>query len=148
MKEIYNFLQLNENLSCSGMPKPEQLPEIAEAGVEFVVNLATPKSEGWMPDEGDIFKGLGMEYLSIPVDWDNPTAQDLTRFLDAMAAHEGQGVHVHCQANYRATAFVALYRILRLNWERELAFQDVWKIWDPKEYPIWQKFIEGSLTQT
>ena len=44
MKDIYNFLQLTENLSSSGMPKPDQLREIAEAGVKFVVNLAPPKS--------------------------------------------------------------------------------------------------------
>ena len=144
MNEIFNFLQLDENLSCSGMPKPEQLREIAEAGVQFVVNLATPKSEEWMPDEGDEFKNLGVEYLSIRVDWDNPTAQDLAQFLDAMDAHKGQRVHVHCQANFRATAFVALYRTLRQGWTWERANETVRKIWNPAEYPVWQKFIEDS----
>jgi protein tyrosine phosphatase (PTP) superfamily phosphohydrolase (DUF442 family) len=145
MKDIFNFLQLTEKLSSSGMPTPEQLHEIAAGGVEFVVNLATPKSEGWMPDEGDVFQSLGVEYLSIPVDWDNPTAQDLNHFMDAMDAHEGQRVHVHCQANYRATAFISLYRTLRLGWKWEQAHETVQEIWDPEEYPIWQKFIEGSL---
>ncbi|RJP49093.1 MAG: phosphatase [Anaerolineaceae bacterium] len=145
MKDIYNFLQLTERLSSSGMPTPEQLREIAEAGVTFVVNLATPKSEGWMPDEGDVFKSLGVKYLSIPVDWGNPTAQDLAQFLEAMSAHEGQRVHVHCQANFRATAFIALYRILRLGWEKERAFEDARKIWKLEEYPVWEKFAEESL---
>ena len=145
MKDIYNYLQLTDHLSSSGMPTPEQLCEIAEAGVKFVVNLATPKSEGWMPDEGDVFQSLGVDYLSIRVDWENPTAQDLTQFLDAMAAHEGQRVHVHCQANFRATAFIGMYRVLRLGWEREKAFETIQEIWDPEEYPIWQKFIEDNL---
>ncbi|MBI5936134.1 MAG: protein tyrosine phosphatase family protein [Chloroflexi bacterium] len=147
MKEIFNYLQLTEKLSSSGMPTPEQLREIAAADVKFVVNLATPKSEGWMPEEGDVFQSLGVDYLSIRVDWENPTAQDLARFLDAMAAHEGQRVHVHCQANFRATAFIGLYRVLRLGWEKERAFEDARKIWKVEEYPVWQKFVDESLTQ-
>ena len=126
------------------MPKPDQLREIAEAGVKFVVNLAPPKSEGWMPDEGDVFRSLGVEYLYILVDWDNPTAQNLSEFMDAMDAHQSDRVHVHCQANYRATAFVTLYRILRLGWDREEAFRDLRKIWTPEEYPIWESFIRNS----
>ena len=145
MKDTFNYLQLTETLSSSGMPTHEQLREIAEAGVKFVVNLATPKSEGWMPDEGDVFSSLGVDYLSIRVDWENPTAQDLSQFMDAMAAHEGQRVHVHCQANFRATAFIGMYRVLRLGWEREKAFETIQEIWDPEEYPIWQKFIEDNL---
>lgn len=147
MKDIFNNLQLTESLSSSGMPTPEQLRKIAEAGVKFVVNLATPKSEGWMPDEGDVFQSLGVDYLSIRVDWENPTTQDLSQFMDAMAAHEGQRVHVHCQANFRATAFIGLYRVLRLGWERERAFEDQQKIWVLTEYPIWQKFVEEALSQ-
>jgi protein tyrosine phosphatase (PTP) superfamily phosphohydrolase (DUF442 family) len=147
MNDIFNFLQLTEKLSCSGMPTPEQLRKIAEAGVAFVVNLATPKSEGWMPDEGDVFKSLNVDYLSIPVDWDNPTAQDLSAFMDAMAAHKTQRVHVHCQANYRATAFIGLYRVLRLGWDRERAFEDARKIWKVEEYPVWEKFIDSALNQ-
>ena len=147
MKDIYNYLQLTDHLSSSGMPTPEQLREIAAADVKFAVNLATPKSEGWMPDEGDVFQSLGVDYLSIRVDWENPTAQDLTQFLDAMAAHKGQRVHVHCQANFRATAFIGLYRVLRLGWERERAFEDQRKIWKVEEYPVWQKVVDESLAE-
>lgn len=142
MKDIYNFLQLTETLSSSGMPTPQQLHEIAGAGVQFVVNLATPKSEGWMPDEAEVFQHLGVAYLSIPVDWDNPTPQNLTEFMDALDAHAGSRVHVHCQANYRATGFIAAYRILRLGWKKEDAFVDLQKIWNPEEYPVWQAFME------
>jgi protein tyrosine phosphatase (PTP) superfamily phosphohydrolase (DUF442 family) len=88
---------------------------------------------------------LGVEYLSIPVEWDNPTAQNLTDFMDAMDAHKHERVHVHCQANYRATAFVTLYRILRLGWNQKEAFGDLRKIWNPEEYPIWENFIYNAL---
>ena len=148
MKDIYNYLRLTEKLSTSGMPKPTQLSGIAEGGVKFVVNLATPKSEGWIPNEGELLKRLGVEYLSILVDWENPQPKDLSIFMDAMDEHKGQSIHVHCQANYRATAFVTLYRIKRLGWKNEDAFTDMHKIWNPETYPVWKKFIEDSLNVT
>lgn len=144
MKDIYNYLQISDALFTSGMPTHKQLKEVAAAGVKFVINLATPASEGWMPDEADVFERFGVDYLSIPVDWENPTQRNLNDFMDAMDAHKGERILVHCQANYRATGFTALYRIFRLGHERDAAFADLRKIWNPDEYPIWKKFIEEN----
>jgi protein tyrosine phosphatase (PTP) superfamily phosphohydrolase (DUF442 family) len=146
MKDIYNYLFLTEKLSSSGMPKLEQLKEVAEAGVKFVINLATSKSEGAIPNEGELVRNLGMDYLNIPVDWENPIQQNLDDFMNAMDAHKDDLVLIHCQANFRATGFITLYRVLRLGWKKEDAFVDLRKIWNPKEYPVWQKFIEERLT--
>ena len=145
MKEIYNYLFLNEKLSSSGMPTAEQINTIAEAGVQTVVNLATSRSEGALTNEKDLVEARGMTYINIPVDWNSPTQQNLSEFMNVMDAHKDAKVHVHCQANYRATGFVTLYRILRLGWEKEDAFQDLLKIWDPKKYPIWEKFIRDNI---
>ncbi len=146
MKDIYNYLYHNEKLSSSGMPKPEQLKSVAEAGVKLVINLATSKSEGAIPNEAELIIGLGMEYINIPVDWNHPTKQNLDDFIRSMEAHKDKSVLVHCQANFRATGFVTLYRVLRLGWKKEDAFQDLHKIWHPEKYPVWQKFIEENLT--
>ena len=145
MKEIYNYLFLNEKLSSSGMPTAEQINTIAEAGVQTVVNLATSRSEGALTNEKDLVEARGMTYINIPVDWNSPTQQNLSEFMNVMDAYKDAKVLVHCQANYRATGFVTLYRILRLGWEKEDAFQDLLKIWDPKKYPIWEKFIRDNI---
>jgi protein tyrosine phosphatase (PTP) superfamily phosphohydrolase (DUF442 family) len=145
MKDIYNYLYYNEKLSSSGMPTPDQLRSVAEAGVKVVINLATSKSEGAMPNEGELVNGLGMKYINIPVDWNDPTHENLSAFLNAIDKHEGESILVHCQANYRASGFVALYRILKLGWKKEDAFQDLRKIWSPEEYPVWDMFIEENL---
>ena len=145
MKDIYNYLYYNEKLSSSGMPTPDQLKAVAEAGVKVVINLATSKSEGAIPNEGELVNGLGMEYINIPVDWNNPTHDDLDNFLNAMDQHKDKSILVHCQANYRASGFVALYRVLRLGWKRDDALQDMKKIWSPEEYPVWDMFIEDNL---
>jgi len=144
MESIYNYLKLNESLSCSGMPTPEQIPFLAEGGVQVVINLATSKSEGWMPNEKQLVEAENISYYSIPVDWDAPTVENLKEFGNIMDSHQHNKIHVHCQANYRATAFVTLYRINCLGWEKENALKDLRRIWDPSKFPVWEKFIEEN----
>lgn len=91
------------------------------------------------------FGAQGIEYHNISVEWGKPTTDDLNKFLDLMDAHKESNVLVHCQANYRASAFVALYHILHLGWDHEKAFTDMNKIWNPEEYPLWEDFIESHL---
>jgi protein tyrosine phosphatase (PTP) superfamily phosphohydrolase (DUF442 family) len=145
MENIYNYLKLSDNLFSSGMPTPEQISSIAQSGVQVVINLATSKSEGWIPDEKERVEAQNITYYGIPVDWDNPLMNELNEFMDIMDRHKHQKILVHCQANYRATGFIAIYRFNRLGWSEENAFKDLRKIWNPAEYPIWQKFIEKSL---
>jgi protein tyrosine phosphatase (PTP) superfamily phosphohydrolase (DUF442 family) len=145
MENIYNYLKLNDSLFSSGMPTVEQIQFIAKSGVQVVINLATSKSEGWIPDEKERVEAHHMTYYGIPVDWENPTMDDFNTFSAIMDKHRHEKVLVHCQANYRATGFIALYRYNRLGWAEENAFKDLRKIWNPAEYPIWQKFIEKSL---
>ena len=147
LKDIYNFLPLTDQLLSSGMPTEEQLKDIANAGVQVVINLAVPTSEKALPNEALLVESLNMAYVGIPVEWDHPTNQNLKEFKDAMDAHRDQKVHVHCQANYRATAFITLYRIERLGWKREEAFKDLRQVWNPDDYPIWKKFIEDTLSK-
>ena len=144
MKDIFNYLFLNEKLSSSGMPTSEQLRDIAAAGKQVVINLATEKSEGAILNEAELVTALGMKYIHIPVEWSNPTKKDLGDFFAAMEFHKDADVFVHCQANYRATAFISLYRIQRLGWKKEDAFAVMNKMWNPEDFPVWNKFIEEN----
>jgi protein tyrosine phosphatase (PTP) superfamily phosphohydrolase (DUF442 family) len=145
MKDLYNYLYWNEKLSSSGMPKPEQLKSVADAGVQTVINLATAKSEGAIPNEDELVRNLGMKYIHIPVDWNNPTKQELDDFMRAMEEHENEHILVHCQANYRATAFVAMDGVLRQGWSADDALEGMHKVWHEEENPIWAMFIEDML---
>ncbi len=145
VEEIYNFRPLTESLLTGGMPTAGQLADVAEAGVQVVINLAIPDSDRALEGEQSLVESLGMKYVGIPVQWDAPTRRDLDEFMDAMDAHAGQKLFVHCQANYRATGFVMLYRVLRLGWRPENAFKDLLAIWDPEDYPVWKQFIDDNL---
>ena len=146
-EEIRNFLPLSENLFTGGMPKAEQLKDAARQGMQVVINLALHDAPTALPEEEKLVSSLGMTYINIPVIWNNSTRENLNEFLDAMHAHRQEKVLVHCEANYRATAFPALYRILRLGWKREDALDVMHQIWDEEKYPVWKKFIEESIGQ-
>ena len=147
MKDIYNYQFLTENLSSSGMPTAEQMKEAAQADVQVVINLALKTSPGALPDEDKVVQSLGMEYIHIPVEWNNPTKQNLADFFKAMDEHQEEKVLVHCQANYRASSFIMLYRVLQLGWKKEDAIPVMEKMWNPEDFPIWQKFIEENLAE-
>jgi uncharacterized protein (TIGR01244 family) len=145
VKDIYNYQFLNENLSSSGMPTAEQMKEVAEAGTQVVINLAPAIVKDALPNEDSLVKSLGMEYVHIPVEWNNPTKQNLEDFFAAMDERQGEKVLVHCQANYRASSFVMLYRVLKLGWKKDEAIPVMEKMWNPEDFPVWQNFIDENL---
>ena len=147
MNDIYNYWYYDEKLSSSGMPTAGQMQSVAEAGVKVVINLALVTSQGALPSESPLVESLGMKYIHIPVIWENPTRQNLEDFFGAMEAHKDDKVHVHCQANYRASAFIMLYRVQRLGWKKEEAIWIMERMWNPEDFPAWQKFIDEQLAK-
>jgi len=148
MKDIYNYLLYNEKLSSSGMPTPEQMKSAANAGVELVINLAPHDVPKAIPNERELVESLGMAYINIPVNWDTPTKDGLNIFMDTMDASKGKKILVHCEANFRASAFITIYRILRLGWKSEEAFDTMHTIWDEDAYPVWKMFLEDAMQRS
>jgi protein tyrosine phosphatase (PTP) superfamily phosphohydrolase (DUF442 family) len=84
-----------------------------------------------------------MTYVHIPVVWEEPTRSDLDLFFEVLHENQEKRLFIHCAANMRVSAFMALYRILCLGWSREEAFKDVFRIWDPNA--TWSQFIDDVL---
>jgi protein tyrosine phosphatase (PTP) superfamily phosphohydrolase (DUF442 family) len=140
IEDIYNFLQLSDLIATSGQPTEEQFLVIARSGYRVIINLALPESSNAIPHEQQIVEERGIQYVHIPVVWENPTLEDWQKFCDAMETHAGQKVFVHCAANKRVSAFMYLYRRLCEGTSEEVAAKDLNRIWVPNE--IWQKFID------
>ena len=139
LSAITNFIAISDQLGTSGMPTAAQLTEIAGAGYTTVVNLARDESPGALPGEADLVRSMGMEYIHIPVVWVSPQIEEVERFFNVMDEHKNQKVFVHCVMNYRVSAFVYLYRILRLGITEEEAWQDLTRIWTPDG--VWAELI-------
>ena len=144
---VRNYRRLGPELVTGGQPTEEQLALAAAAGIEVVINLGRIDPAYALPDERGTVQALGMVYEHIPVIWAEPQLADLKCFFEAMARHRGCRLLVHCAANYRASAFILLYRVLRLGWRLEDALPDLRAIWDPADYPAWQAFLESALAE-
>jgi protein tyrosine phosphatase (PTP) superfamily phosphohydrolase (DUF442 family) len=142
---IRDFLQLDDRIATSGMPRPDHFPAIRAAGCKAVINLALPTSDNAMPDEGQLVSAQGMTYVNIPVSFDAPARRDFEQFSRVMDAFEGEKVFVHCAANMRVSAFLFLHRLRKQSHPRELAEQDLRKIWVP--YGVWREFVNARLAE-
>jgi len=87
-----------------------------------------------------------MDYIHIPVQFNAPTEENLRAFIAAMDAHKSEKILVHCAANYRVTAFVGLYRVLREGWRADEAFEPMRSVWEPDA--VWVRFITNMLERT
>ena len=136
---IYNWRRIDARLTTSGQPTEEQLSEIQKLGVTHVINLGPHDHEYALPNEEAGVSGLGMVYIHIPVDFDNPAANDFERFCSTLSELGVGPVHVHCIANLRVTAF--LYKYWRdVQGASELdARKAMDTVWRPGG--VWAKFI-------
>jgi protein tyrosine phosphatase (PTP) superfamily phosphohydrolase (DUF442 family) len=146
--QIYNFMALSETLFTGGMPTVDQMKAAAQEGVQTVINVAPHDVPHALPNEPELVTSLGMRYINIPVNWNTPSRDGLDKFMDAMDEHKERKILVHCEANFRASAFVSMYRILREGWKSEDALEIMHKIWDEDAYPVWKMFIEDTLKRS
>jgi len=143
LSEASNYRQYSEFLSSSGQPTAEQLKDAADQGFERVVYLAFTDNDSAIEDEDRIVKQLGMDYIHIPVDFDQPTLEDFEHFERSMGAKDPAKTLVHCQVNFRASTFSFLYRVLTEDVPMLDAKNDLDSVWAPNE--VWFRFIRSVL---
>ena len=145
LAEITNFRQYSATFASAGQPTREQFQSIADNGFERVVYIAFTNNQNALPDADLVVKGLGMEYMQIPVDFNDPRPSEYYAFADSMARNEGRKTLLHCQVNARATAFSFLYRVLNEDIPIADAKADMNTVWQPNE--TWRDFIFEVLDQ-
>lgn len=145
LDDVLNFLQISELVGTGGQPTAEQFSDIRTAVYEVVVNLALADSTNALPNEAELVREQGMEYVHIPVVWEDPKDDDLDRFFKVMDLYRRRKVFVHCVLNWRVSSFVYLYRVIQQGVPVEVAGQSLLKVWEPD--PVWDGFIERSLAR-
>ncbi len=144
---IFNYRKVNDQLITAGQPQDEQLKAAAEEGVRTIINLATINPGYSLPDEAGLVESLGMVYYHIPVVWDNPQESDFAEFERVMQALPEGKTLIHCAANFRVTAFYALYAMKHLGWSEAQADEFRASIWQGSDYPVWEEFIGRMKAQ-
>lgn len=138
--DIKNFVRIDERVGTAGQPTEAQMRDVATDDYAAIVNLGLLDPKYCLPDEDGLVASLGMDYRHIPVRFDAPAIEDFKAFAATMDQWAGKKTFVHCAANYRVSAFMALYGELRLGWTRARADEHARNLWTPNE--TWRAFIE------
>jgi protein tyrosine phosphatase (PTP) superfamily phosphohydrolase (DUF442 family) len=142
--DILMWRRIDDRLTTSGQPNAEQLVALAGLNVTHVINLGLHTHEKALPDEAASVRRLGMNYIHIPVAFDDPAESDFEQFRKWMATLTDETVHIHCIANLRVSAFLYRYRREILGWEEADARAEMERIWRPGG--VWAQFI-GDLSE-
>ena len=144
LAEIRNYKEYSATFASAGQPDEAQLALLKEAGFERVVYIALSNSRGAIEGEDAIVKeDLGMDYVHVPVIWDAPTTTDFYAFAGAMQREPDKKTLLHCQANFRASAFAFLYRVIYQDVPMATAKADMNSVWEPND--TWQALIFDVL---
>ncbi|HBX36765.1 MAG TPA: phosphatase [Pseudohongiella sp.] len=143
LSDVLNLREYSDTFASAGQPTAEQFEAIRDAGYERVIYIAFTTNDNALANADQVVKGLGMDYLHIPVDWNNPTKRDFYAFADAMQRNPEQKTLLHCQVNARATAFSFMYRVVYEGVPVAEAKADMNSVWQPNE--TWRDLIFDVL---
>ena len=133
-----NHHRVDERLVTGGHLVGNGVETLKAEGVTVVIDLRDKPPA----DEQEQFAAHGIQWINIPVVWNDPEPEDFARFSEAMRAHEDEHVLVQCAANYRASAFTYLYRVVVDSVDEKEAAADLHAIWIPeKENERWTQYI-------
>jgi len=145
LDEIINFRQYSSLFSSAGQPTLEQFQVLADHGFERIVYIAFTDNPNAVVDADKVVKDLGMEYMQVPVSFDNPLPDEFYAFADSMQRNTEKKTLLHCQVNARATAFSFLYRVIYDDVPVAEALADMNTVWQPNE--VWRDFVFEVMQQ-
>ncbi len=143
----HNFRRVSRTLTTSGVVGEERLRELAAQGYALLVNLLPDDSQYAVAGEQAIVEEQGLAYVHIPVDFARPGIADYDRFAAVLDEAHGRKTHIHCAANFRVSAFYALYAESAGLWDRVQADAFIEDLWQPAEHPGWPELIEAVRTR-
>lgn len=141
IENSWNFKRVDALVTTSGVVGSNRLKELGPEGYDVVINLLPNDSEYAVENEQQIVEEQGVNYAYIPVDFKNPTLSDYDQFVAALEGAKERKTHIHCAANYRVSAFYALYAESRKLWSQSEAQKFVHSLWRPEERQGWPEFI-------
>jgi protein tyrosine phosphatase (PTP) superfamily phosphohydrolase (DUF442 family) len=145
LEQICEFYQIGDDIYTAGQPRVDQFKILAANKFEVVINLATVHSPDAIPNEQKIVMEHGMAYVHIPVEWEHPTREDLSKFFIFYQPHDLFKKFVHCAKNMRVSSFIFLYRVLICQSDPEKCLVDLLTIWEPND--VWRRFMDNMLVE-
>jgi uncharacterized protein (TIGR01244 family) len=124
---IRNFLQVTPEFCTGGQPRLEHFAKLKADGVKTVLNLRRP-TEHRADEEKAAVEAAGLKYINIPVDYQNPKAEDVDAFLKATDDPANRPMFIHCTAAIRVGGFWMIRRVLRDGMTFDAALEEARKV--------------------
>lgn len=146
LAQIVQYVPVHEHLTTSGQPTAEQLEWIKAEGFTTVINIALTDASNHLPLEDRICLELGLDYIQVPLLWDQPSTSAGLFILD-LIDHlvQEQKVWVHCALNMRVASLMYLYRQFYMGMPLPEADAFLEEIWQPDD--TWTGFIHALRLQ-
>ena len=154
---IERFNKVDDRLYRGAQPTEAGFKKLKELGIKTIVNLRMD-ADALKTGEQKIVEGLGLKYVSIPVEDGNFFTRDRTipdeairAFFKLIDAVDEGPIFVHCHRGAdRTGALVAFYRIGRQGWQADKAAKEARDIGMRSWYKGLQKqileFTPAALT--
>lgn len=122
---IVNFTQVDAVVACGGATETTALDGLATDGFKAVINLRRPTEQGADLEQNAAHaRSLGLTYISIPFNGQQPDSQAVDDFLAAVADEANRPVFVHCASASRVGAMWLVKRVLQDGWAVDKATEE------------------------
>lgn len=141
IENSHNYRKISEQVTTSGVVDKVILNRLSHQGYEVVINLLPIGHKKEIKDEKDIIHSQGIDYIYLPVSFEEPKQADVEQFISILEKIGNKKVHIHCSANWRVSVFYSIFLVEKDIWSIEQAENFILSIWQPKEYPAWQQLL-------
>jgi protein tyrosine phosphatase (PTP) superfamily phosphohydrolase (DUF442 family) len=140
---LSNFKQVNESLCRGAQPSDDGFRELAKQGVKTILDLRG--GSGRSSHESEVVRGLGMQYINVPLDgYEAPTADQVSKVMAVLNDPHAGKVFVHCRRGADRTGTVlAMYRIEHDHWTNQQALDEAKGMKMASSEKLMQKFVMG-----
>lgn len=110
-----NYAKIDSYVSRSAQPFADDFLWLSEHGVTDIINFRTMYKPEIDFSEPDLVRSLGMNYYNIPSHTQNPTEENIIKFLEIInKIKQNNGkAHIHCMAGADRTGMYAyIYKML------------------------------------
>ena len=122
---IVNYTRVDAVVACGGATETSALDGLKADGFKAVINLRMPTEAGANIEANAAHaKELGLNYVSIPFNGQQPDPKAVDTFLATIANKANQPVFVHCGSASRVGSMWLVKRVLQDGWTVEKATEE------------------------
>ncbi|MBN2656104.1 MAG: hypothetical protein JXR86_03530 [Spirochaetales bacterium] len=132
-RELPRFFKHDENFATGAQPGVEGIKALQREGYTAVVNISPESTPNFLPGEGGLVEGLGMDYVHFPVDCSNLRDRHYKMFSSILDGLEGEKVFIHCGGNIKSSNLLHMYRVIEKKVDEKESMEDLLKIQTPEQ---------------